>query len=170
MTTIGPDKAFVNSLQGILRIAEIIFGLCGLICIESIQNPCYENYVHRYEFSLFVIITSFLLAFFFIIIFVMRAQELMSNLVNFPFFLLVCDSFTGLFYLIVSLLEFCAYCQDPDDNAASKVAGVFGLFSMMCFVVSSYFSYKFFRDERFSSSLPPPHAGLHAVSVTPSMA
>ncbi|XP_022667941.1 uncharacterized protein LOC111253170 isoform X2 [Varroa destructor] len=136
MTTIGPDKAFVNSLQGILRIAEIIFGLCGLICIESIQNPCYENYVHRYEFSLFVIITSFLLAFFFIIIFVMRAQELMSNLVNFPFF----------------------------------VAGVFGLFSMMCFVVSSYFSYKFFRDERFSSSLPPPHAGLHAVSVTPSMA
>lgn len=63
-----------------------VFGLCGLICIESIQNPCYENYVHRYEFSLFVIITSFLLAFFFIIIFVMRAQELMSNLVNFPFF------------------------------------------------------------------------------------
>lgn len=51
-----------------------------------------------------------------------------------------------------------------------QVAGVFGLFSMMCFVVSSYFSYKFFRDERFSSSLPPPHAGLHAVSVTPSMA
>lgn len=169
MAAMGPDKAFVSSLQGLLRIAEIVFGLCGLICIESIGAPCYDNYVHRYEFSLFVIITSFLLAFFFIIIFVMRAQELMGNLVNFPFFLLVCDSFTGLFYLIVCLLEFCAYCQDPDDNAASKVAGVFGLFSMACFIVSSYFSYKFFRDERMPGASLPPHAGLHAVSVTPSV-
>lgn len=84
--------------------------------------------------------------------------------------LLVCDSFSGLFYLIVCLLEFCAYCVDPNDNAATKVAGVFGLFAMICFFLSSYFSYKFFRDERFPSSFAPPHPGLHAVSVTPSMA
>jgi len=166
MTTMGPDKAFMSSPNGLLRIAEIVFGLCGLICIESVDDQCYDNYVHRYEFSLFVIITSFLLAFFFIIIFVMRAQDLMGNLVNFPFFLLVCDSFTGLFFLIVCLLEFCAYCTDPDDNAATKVAGVFGLASMICFMLSSYFSYKFFRDERMPGASIPPHPGLHAVSVT----
>ncbi|XP_003743916.1 CKLF-like MARVEL transmembrane domain-containing protein 3 [Galendromus occidentalis] len=169
MTTLGPDKAFVTSLQGMLRIAEIVFGVCGIICIESIGTTCYETYVHRYEFALFVLIVSFLLALFFVVVFVLRSQELMSSLVNFPFLLLVCDSFSGLFYLIVCLLEFCAYCQDPNDNAATKVAGVFGLFAMICFFISSYFSYKFFRDERFPTSFAPPHPGLHAVSVTPSM-
>lgn len=153
----------MSSTNGLLRIAEIILGLCGLICIESMGDECYHTFLHRYEFSLFVVITSFLFSFFVIMVFVLRAQEALTRCFNIPLSLLVADSFTALFYLIVCLLEFTAYCTDPDDNAATKVAGVFGLFAMMCFVVSSYFSYKFFQEERLPTTAPP---GLHSVTVT----
>lgn len=163
MPTIGADRGFMATANGLLRIAEIILGLCGLICIESLSGDCYYAYLHRYEFSLFVVITSFLFAFFVIMVFVLRAQEALARCFNVPLSLLVSDSFIALFYLIVCLLEFTAFCPDPDDNASTKVAGVFAMFAMMCFVVSSYFSYKFFQEERLPA-LPPP--GLHSATVT----
>lgn len=163
MPTIGADRAYMGTTNGLLRIAEIILCLCGLICIESISGECYDAFLHRYEFSLFVVITSFIFAFFVIMVFVLRAQDALARCFNVPLSLLVTDSFIALFFLIVCLLEFTAFCTNPDDNASTKVAGVFSLFAMMCFVVSSYFSYKFFKDERLPTSPPP---GLHSVTVT----
>ncbi|KAH7983940.1 hypothetical protein HPB52_015597 [Rhipicephalus sanguineus] len=124
MPTIGADRGFMATTNGLLRIAEITLGLCGLICIESISGECYYAYIHRYEFSLFVVITSFLFAFLVIMVFVLRAQEALARCFNVPLSLLVSDSFIALFYLIVCLLEFTAFCTDPDDNASTKVAGM----------------------------------------------
>ncbi|CAN8031065.1 unnamed protein product [Ixodes persulcatus] len=160
MPTIGADRAFMATTPGLLRIGEIILGLCGLVSVESLGGDCYLAYIHRYELSLFVVISSFIFAFFIVMVFVLRAQEALARCFNLPLSLLVSDSFIALFYLIVCLLEFTAYCPDPDDNASTKVAGVFGMFSMMCFVVSSYFSYKMFQEERLPTAPPP---GLRSV-------
>ncbi|CAN7939363.1 unnamed protein product, partial [Ixodes hexagonus] len=142
-----------------------ILGLCGLVSVESLGGDCYSSHVHRYELALVVVIVSFIFAFFVLMAFVLRAQDALARCFNVPLALLVCDSFIALFYLIVCLLEFTTYCPDADDNASTKVAGVFGMFAMMCFVVSSYFSYKFFQEERLPAAPPP---GLRsAVQVLP---
>lgn len=68
--------------------------------------------------------------------------------VSFLLQLLVSDSFIALFYLIVCLLEFTAYCPDPDDNASTKVAGV-----------SRFISW---HTTRLTKSLGSPKADMEA--------
>ncbi|XP_059491293.1 CKLF-like MARVEL transmembrane domain-containing protein 8 [Neocloeon triangulifer] len=135
---------FIRTIPGILKLVQFVF---GIICIAC-SAPALLAGTHWF---LFVVVTSFLITFLWIIIYLFCIKEVFKaipwNLVE-----LACHGGISVLYLtafITQLAIWSPYTGGVTD--ANLAAGSFGVFNFIAYCGSTYFAYAEWKAEPITS-------------------
>ncbi|XP_076350394.1 uncharacterized protein LOC143246990 [Tachypleus tridentatus] len=151
------DVNYVKSVPGLIRIAQLVVAICGLISAGS-GYYCFGTggKIHFYEFtavySLIFVILVFILFFF-------RIDQAIGTRINIPLSLLINDAILTILYLIAAILMFVAIGACDWGVGGRVAAAIFGVLGFLTHGYHAFLDYGWVRGRTSSPSQPAGNKG-----------
>ncbi|KAG8182518.1 hypothetical protein JTE90_002056 [Oedothorax gibbosus] len=142
--TVSLDKEYLKSRQGLLRIGEVVIGLCGIIC-ES--QGAYCGYGGMYSFYNFVVVTTLILALIILIVYALQLDKL-CTFINCFLSVFINDVLFAILYLVATILMIVTIGACRYGQVARIFAALFGVCGTVVVGMLALFGYQVMKSNQ----------------------
>ncbi|XP_023224074.1 uncharacterized protein LOC111625222 [Centruroides sculpturatus] len=144
------NTAFIKTRYGILRIAQFVIAICGIISVRS-GYYCYYD-VGKYNYYEIVFIGAIVVLIIFFILIFFKLDKYLIGRINLPLSFLISDVILTVKCIIISILLLVSINTCYYGVTARIFASIFGIMGFVAFLITSIEDYNWFK----SRSAPIP--------------
>ena len=149
--TVSLNTDYIKSRIGVLRILEILIGICGII---SENEGAYCGYRGMHSFYNFVVTTTLILGIIILIVFLLGLDKL-CPFINCPMSVFINDVVFSICYIVAAILMFITIGACKYGQVARIFAALFGVCGTIVVGLLALYGYQTFRGNQ-SAPKPEP--------------